>query len=478
MFGMGKRHAVQVLREAGLTQREIQESQGVSARTVRRIEHEAQVTEFDDAAERERRRIGRPSKVEACRAQVEALLKGEPTLPTLEILRRAREDGYRGGKSALYGLVAELRPKDCRPMVRFEGVPGEFCQHDFGQVDVCFLDGRRRRVHFFASRMKWSRWVEVTIVSDEGAETLVRTLVSHYERIGGVPLASVFDRPKTVAISWGADGVVTQWNQTFLQVMGALGVAPELCWPYSPEQKGAVENLVKWVKGSFFKCRKFLDEEDLERQLAAWHREANHERPSRATNEIPEQRMQREERTRLRRVKVSSADLVLRFPVQVGPTAMVTHEACRYSMPPQAIGLTGTLFLGTNQVKIIAGKWSANHPRLFESGEKSNLPEHRTAMVAVVSGERGKNYLKRQHLLDLGEDAVEYITELVHRRPRTWFGDVHKMHELLSLHGDRATYAAIQASLEGRTFGAEYVAHQLGELDRLERMVFCGEVQQ
>jgi hypothetical protein len=260
--------------------------------------------------------------------------------------------------------------------------------------------------------------------------------------------------------------------------MGALGVAPELCWPYSPEQKGAVENLVKWVKGSFFKCRKFLDDDDLERQLRAWLHEVNTTRPSRATNEIPALRMEREERARLRPVKVPSAELVLRFPVQVGPTAYVTHDGCRYSMPPQAIGATGTLFLGQTSLKIIAGRWSATHPRLFESGAKSSLPEHRTAMVAVVSGERGKNYLKRQHLLDLGEDAVEYLTELVHRRPRTWFGDVHKMHELLSLHGDAATYAAITAALEARTFGAEYVAHQLGELARLARLVFCGEAQQ
>jgi hypothetical protein len=66
----------------------------------------------------------------------------------------------------------------------------------------------------------------------------------------------------------------------------------------------------------------------------------------------------------------------------------------------------------------------------------------------------------------------------VHRRPRTWFGDVHKMHKLLSLQGDTATYAAITAALEARTIGAEYVAHQLGELARLARLVFCGEVQQ
>ena len=47
----------------------------------------------------------------------------------------------RGGKSALYALVASLRPKEVKPLVRFEGLPGEFSQHDFGQVDVEFMDG-------------------------------------------------------------------------------------------------------------------------------------------------------------------------------------------------------------------------------------------------------------------------------------------------------------------------------------------------
>jgi hypothetical protein len=54
-------------------------------------------------------------------------------------------------------------------------------------------------VHFFASRLKYSRWVDVTIVPDECAETLVRTLVDHFALIGGIPLLAVFDRPKTVA---------------------------------------------------------------------------------------------------------------------------------------------------------------------------------------------------------------------------------------------------------------------------------------
>lgn len=71
-------------------------------------------------------------------------------------------------------------------------MPGEFTQHDFGQVDVRFLDGTRRRVHVFATRLKYSRWVEVAIVLDERAETLVRTMVDHFASFGGIPLLAVF----------------------------------------------------------------------------------------------------------------------------------------------------------------------------------------------------------------------------------------------------------------------------------------------
>jgi transposase len=49
-------------------------------------------------------------------------------------------------------------------------------------------------VHFFATRLKYSRWVEVTIVPDERAETLVRTMVDHFASLGGIPLLAVFDR--------------------------------------------------------------------------------------------------------------------------------------------------------------------------------------------------------------------------------------------------------------------------------------------
>ena len=148
------------------------------------------------------RSVGRPSIVEPHRALVEQILQAEPGLLSVEILRRAKLAGYRGGKTALYELVAVLRPPETAVEMRFEGLPGEFSQHDFGQIEVKYLDERVERIHFFASRLKWSRWVEVTLVQNEVAETLIRSVADHFVAFGGVPLCAVFDRPKTVALTW------------------------------------------------------------------------------------------------------------------------------------------------------------------------------------------------------------------------------------------------------------------------------------
>ena len=166
-------------------------------------------------------------------------------MPSLEILRRAREAGYKGGKTALYDLVASLRPKPARPMVRFEGLPGEFSQHDFGEVEVQFRNGTRERIHFFASRLKYSRWVRVSLVQDEKVETLVRTLAEHLASWGGRPLLCVFDRPKTIALKWRKNGEVTEWNPVFAYATLAMGVVVELCWPYQARQRAVWK--IWWV---------------------------------------------------------------------------------------------------------------------------------------------------------------------------------------------------------------------------------------
>jgi transposase len=453
---MLKRHEVEILLKAGHAKAEVVRLSGVSLCSVKRIAQEQPVEHVDDAAERVKRKIGRPSTVQTFRKQVVGILEETPDLASLEILRRVREAGYEGGKSALYDLVASLRPKPAKPLVRFEGLAGEFSQHDFGQIEVQFLNGVRKRIHFFASRLKYSRFVRVTLVEDERVETLVRTLAEHLANWGGRPLLCVFDRPKTIALKWRKNGEVTEWNPVFAYATLEMGVGVELCWPYQARQKGSVENLVGFVKSSFFKVRRFHDEADLRQQLQHWHREVNEQRPSRATGIIPAVRLA-EEAPRLRALKVQPEDLALRIPVYVGPTGTVVYDGHAYSMPPEAISMPATLYLLAQRVRIVAGRYAAEHPRKFVAKESSSLAEHRAAMVAAVSGKRGKRYLKRQQLLELGETAIRYLTEIVHRRPRVWFHDVDRLHQILQSHGPEVLRRAMEEGLQQQIFGAFFV---------------------
>jgi transposase len=80
MIDMLKRHEVQVLRRAGHTWKEIAALSGVSVRRVRRIAAETDITTTDNAAERARREVGRPSKADAYRDVLTHALLEEPTL--------------------------------------------------------------------------------------------------------------------------------------------------------------------------------------------------------------------------------------------------------------------------------------------------------------------------------------------------------------------------------------------------------------
>ena len=466
-----KRHEIQLLLRAGHGQKEIAEFAGVGERTVRRVAREPPMSGVAEAVEVVRSALGRPRTAEPYRAFVVELLTEEPELLSVEVMRRMRLAGYTGGKSALYELIARVRPHPVQATMRFEGLPGEFSQHDFGQVDVRYRDGRIQRVHFFASRLKWSRWAEVTLVADETAETLIRTLADHFTAVGGVPLCAVFDRPKTVALKWKRNGEVTEWNPIFAYAALELGFTAEVCWPYQPQQKGAVEELVKWVKGSFFKQRRFIDRPDLLAQLAEWLQEVNTQRPSRATGVLPAERLA-EERPRLRALRVAPAELALRLPVTVGPTAVVVHDTHYYSMPPEAAGLPATLHLYRDRVRIVAGRFEAAHPRQSVPGAVSRLPEHRAAHLAALSGKRGKRYLKRQHLFETGAPAVEFLTELLHVHPRSWIRDVDVLHEFLQAVGPQALDHAFRAAVELRCCTTEFVARCLGRpLPAFDRQV-------
>jgi transposase len=450
------RHEIQILREVGMPQAAVSARTGASVQSVRRIEREAPVTTSEETALG--RHVGRPSIAAPWRATIQRWLTEDRSLPSGEIVRRLREEhGYTGGKSAVYELVRRVRPVPVAPMVRFEGVAGEFSQHDFGQIDIHYAAGGRERLRFFASRLKWSRLAHVSLVPNEQEEALIRALLAAFEAFGGVPLVTVWDNPKTVVVRRKGDLIV--WNSIFGQVALDYRFAPELCWPRSGQQKGAVENLVGWVKGSFFRCRRFHDRADLEAQLAQWLTTVNEQRPNRATGEIPAQRLTLE-RERLRPLPIPAAAYALKIPVVVSARGRVRHDGHEYSMPPEAVGQAATLHLYPDRGEIVTKTQQVvRHPR--SADPLSLLPEHRAAMLNAVRGGRARLYYQRQSLWELGPAAEAWLTELVHRRPTQWRRDVEQCFELLQAHSPVRLLAAFAWGVAHHAIGAEYVANAL-----------------
>ena len=449
------RHVVRQLRRADVPQERIQELTGVSVRTIRRIERE----DSGEPGKAVTTRPGRPSKTAPYRLFAESELQSEPDLHTVELLRRARLEGYAGGKTAFFDMVKDIRRPGGQFYTRFEGLPGEFTQHDFGTVVVRFVDGSTRRVKFFASRLKWSRFAAVTLVPDETAETLVRTVLEHFVVLGGMPTLAVFDRPKTVAISWEKDGTITDWNATFARAAMDIGFTAHVCWPYSPNQKGSVERIVGWVKSSFFKQRRFIDQDDLVAQLEEWLTEVNTTRPSRATGVIPSVRRE-QELPRLRPPRSTPDCLAVRKPITVGPTAYVTHEGHPYAVDPRLVGQDGTLFVHRDRIRLVVGDQEVAYPRRPPELLRSTAPEVRRAQLAAVAT-GGARYARRQHLLDLGPIAETFLTELCHAES-DWVASIELLHDLLQRCGEDPVRRGLSAAADVGVFRADYVANLLG----------------
>lgn len=458
------RHAVQALVQSGLSRKDIAKQMGVSVRSVQRIAKEPLVEEPDDQRARSARRVGRPPLPDRVARRLRELVAEDAQAPPLEVLRQLREEGVTLGASTFYRVFRLEKAKlPSALMVRFEGVAGEFAQFDFGVADVRLLDGRTKRIHFAAYRLKHSRWAWVVVVPDERVESLVRALLACFEASGGVPLRVVFDNPKTVVLGRDENGRPL-WNPTLAQVAIDYGFTIELCTPRSPEQKGAVENLVGWVKKSFFRARRFADvEHDLSRQLVEWLTAGNGERPSRATGTIPAERLAAE-RVRMKGLAVPPAEYALRFPVQVGPTAMVEFQGIRYAMPAGACGLPATLHLYPERVRIstAGGRFEQTHPR-FPCGRTSYLAGQRAEQLAAVAGARKRLYFMRERILELGPLGEGYLTELIHARPHTWKADVERLFALLEEIGEVRFLRLLQRALFQRLYGAEYVVRIAAE---------------
>lgn len=447
MIDVMTRLKIHHLAGGGSPQASIAEKCRVSLRSVERILSEPLPTLGEVAANQHQgaTRRGRPPKAdEATIARVRKLLEDDPGMLATEVLRRARSWGYTGGKSAMSVLVKQLRPiPKLEPLVRFEGLPGEYAQFDFGKCWVRYANGQRGQVIFFAGRLKFSRYMHVLLVDNEQSETVVRALIACLMAFGGSPKEWVFDNPRTIRLS--ARGVEPVVLHPYLRdLVAEYRVIPTFCAPRSGNQKGSVENLVGFAKKSFFFARTFNDRSELNVQLTDWLNEVNHQRRCDATGIVPDVARQEELRWLSQRpARTSPQDHPLRVPATVSPMGTVSFAGTPYFATARRIGAPATLLVRQHTLDILVGEERCCHPRRDYTRVVQRLVGQRDDMLGAVHGRRKQATFRRQCLVELGQEARDFLGILVHTCPDgRWEQPCAELFDRLQTHGDDAMRAA------------------------------------
>jgi len=281
------------------------------------------------------------------------------------------------------------------PTCRFASkvCPREYLQLDWGEIrHFPFTQQPTGRRYFLACRLKYSRWVWVRFTTDMRQETLFCSLVDCFGALAFVPWVLVFDNMKTVTIGRD-DQEQPIWHRSLLQLAAEFDFHPVACWPEAGNQKGSVESLVKFVKTNFLVGRTFIDDADLEAQCMKWQTR------SQATDFTPLARFVEKSRkaARCRSLRATTASLspARSAAARWWPCASASSSGDTRSSWPATSAPDGA------------------HRRAIE-------PVHFAPLFGRKP--RGQVMLYREVLLELGDVARSYLSELSHRQ-RNRLGD-------------------------------------------------------
>jgi transposase len=449
-----ERSGIHLLHKRGKSQRQIARELGFDRETVARV-----LKEGVEAPPLHRKR---GSIVDPYRDQIAQWVKeGLTAARMLELARADQEHPYAGGHAVFRDAVHAERLNQQQEQaiadvpVRFEGLPGEYLQVDWGEVrHFPFRQGPHRARYFLACRLKYSRWTWIRWTTDMRQETLLRGLVDCFVALGWVPWVLVFDNMKVVT-SGRDEANQPIWASSLLQLAREFGFHPEACAVRAANQKGSVESLVKFVKGNFLAGRDFADDPDLDRQSADWLEGVN-ARPSRATDAAPGARLV-EEAKQGGALPAAAHDYGFFRPAQVTREALVWVEGNQYSVPVQHVGAAVGVRVHAGRVVI----WRdadrlAEHPRA-EDGAHRRIVEPSHFAPLFERKPRAQVMLYRQALLDLGPPAHSYISELSHRQRAHLTSEILGIYALFEQFGPADLLSAMELAAHANAYGAAYL---------------------
>ena len=358
-------------------------------------------------------KLRRASKLDAYGPRMAEILEKYPRIKTQRVFEKLKDAGYDGGITIVRERVAQMRPREKEPVVRFETEPGRQGQMDWSPYTIRFTRVGKQTVQCFSYILGYSRRQYIDFTERHDFYTLIRRHQDTFEYFGGVPKECLYDNEKTVVLRWECGRPV--FNPRFTQFITHFECRPVACRPGTPETKGKVERPFQYVETNFLAGRDFEDMDDLNQQAKKWLAEKSDVHVHGTTRETPLARFAREQPalTPLPAHPYDTSEVALRVCDSEG---FVVFETNRYSVPSQCIADILTLKAGEREVEIYSPELVrvARHERARAgAGLRIEGPDH-------FRPKKDRYGLEpvREAFLALGPAAEPFLAGLVAKHPK------------------------------------------------------------
>ena len=401
--------------------------------------------------------IRRPSKLDPFREEINRLLAIDAKAPATVILQRIAPQGFDGGITILKDYLHTLRGhfKNKEAFIRFESLPGEQCQVDWGHFGSIAYGETTRKLYCLAVVECHSRLLYLEFTHSQRQETLHRCLLNAFRFFNGTPKELVTDNMLTAVIE--RVGPLIRFNEAFLDFLRPFAIVPRACNPKSPHEKGKAEKgAIHYIRHNFWPLRSFTDLFDLQPQADHWRDTIANLRIHGTTGQRPIERFQAQA---LRPLPEFLPDCRDTAPAKVYSDFSIRFDANTYTVPPWAIGKQVIVKSDHRTLCVyLKDKVIATHPRSYKRKERIELPAHKEAAL------KQKRKLWKSDLvqafISLGEEAKAYLEHL---------SDTHEplkknLEKLLTLKDEYGPYDLIEAIKRAsmhHAYGAHYIENIL-----------------
>jgi hypothetical protein len=250
-------------------------------------------------------------------------------------------------------------------------------------------------------------------------------------------------------------GSLIKFNLRFMAYAGHHGFRPIACNVAKGNEKGRVEDLIKYIRLNFWPGRTFVDFDDLCVQAHDWRTQIANQREHRATKKIVRLHFEAEEQKLLESLNPNRYDTDEVMSRVVAPDFHALYETNRYSVPWTLVGMAVTLRINAREIKVFYNeRMVCSHSRSYLKNKVFTNESHRQGLLQRKPGAQGKEVWQLAAVKNIGEMMPKYL-DLLRAGHRSLRSEVAKILALATVYGNDAVNQACADLFERSVIGVE-----------------------